>query len=178
VTTTTRNPFATNDELVAEYASSKAEERARWLRDEQERLPDRLGHANLAGDAEEEGRIHRRYNEISGKLEMAVTEAADARDALEELTGGDPEAFVRRVEAENLTIQLTSDLRRRIEREFAALREDLEDALERGTGERRYWRERVRAEEKAALNYQAYLETRQDLGLAESPGIRVVSPGL
>jgi len=164
------------DSLTAEIADGEAE--VRMLRAELDAMPALLGRAQLEDDQGEVLALQGRHAEARERIEGIEARLEEARGVLHGLTSGDPAAYLRRVEAENSTIQLRSDFKRKIEREFAALREDAEEALARATGSRRSVQERVRAEEIAALRYQAGVETRQTLGL-ETPrsGIKVLSSG-
>jgi hypothetical protein len=149
------------------------------LHAELDAMPALLGQAQLAGDDAEVVALQGRHAEIHERIASIEARMEEAREALISLTGGNPAAYLRRVEAQNSTIQHRSDFKRKVAREFAALREDLEEALERAMGERRPVRERIREEEQAALRYQSGVETRAMLGL-ETPkksGIRVLSPG-
>ncbi len=138
------------------------EERLRLLAGELDYQPTLLARAQLEDDQAEVLALQGRHAALKEEISAVRAEKGHAEEELNALGG---ERHARRVRRENMTVQLRSDFRKGIELEFAALREDLEDAYARATGKRRSWRERARAEERAGREHAAGVESRRALGM-------------
>lgn len=151
---------------------SGCEERLQLILGERDSLPDRPGHATLASDDAEAVALQGRYAELSEEITSVEGEKEQAQADLERI-GGD-EHFGRAASEHALT-GLRSNVERQVQGQYAVLRELLEDARNRARGPRTV-HARIRAEEKAALERRAGIETHRQLGLGEpSQGIKLVA---
>lgn len=91
------------------------------LRGERDAMPGALVRAQLEEDQGEVLVLQGRYAGVRDRISGVSSRVEDLRDELRGLTGGDPVAYVRRVEAVNSTIQLSSDLERAVWEQHDAL---------------------------------------------------------